>query len=147
VCFRHYDSADAIRKEINLFQQNAISAFRSYVDDAITKVKSAAVEVRPAARADADAQRAPASATQSAPSEASQATPARQSLKRHVSTDTLNEMSPAKISRSKKARNDRLLKAIKAAQGTIQDMAVQRVEEQDVMELDEFGVGGVSIFA
>lgn len=147
MCFRHYDSADAIRKEINLFQRNAISAFRSYSDDAINTVKSAAAEVRPAAGADVLAQRAPASATQSAPSEASQATPARQSLKRHVSTDTLNEMSPAKIRDSKKARNDRLWKAIRAAQGTIQDMAVQRVEEQDVMELDEFGVGGVSIFA
>lgn len=150
MCFRYYDTPEGIRKERAAFAQLATGAFRVCVDGMIGKIGSAVPAASPAKTHAARADRVPTTTTEK---DIFSRSPGigftRQSLKRHVSSDTLSDASPAtaRARGSKKARHDRLLEAIKAAQETIRDMVAKNEDEGDSMDVDDLGVGGVSIFA
>ena len=153
LCLRRFGPADDIRREAAHFQRQVIDAFRTCVDVNINKICTATTAARYEADGGSSAERNVQQAQTESTTAASPLTPSARwepsrSLKRHIGSDRLGGASPAGAKGTKKARNDRLLEAIRAAQGTIEDMAEQEVEDaENQLDLEQSGIAGVSIFA
>ena len=153
ICLQYYDFPDAIRKKASDFRQQAVSAFRTCVDIMITKIGTTATAAQYAADGKAASERDILQAryilsptpTHSASDYSRLGPNGTLSKKRHVSMEQTNDCSPARARGSKKARNDRLLQAIRAAQGTIGSGGDE--ENESVDDVDDFASSVSSVYA